>query len=194
MAIRIYLMPIAGAGTSADPRAPKYSSLFGGANWTMMDYGPEPVCIVGVENIGGAAHSAVVANADVTAAPADLTQQIGGQLTAVQAALDSLNIPSNWITSGMTYARVLRILVFVFLFLQRLNGLLPGVRVFGGGVTLATRINQLPANIRTALSDTATSFGFDTSALTGVPTLRVALKGVADQFPDVEMLLGTGRF
>lgn len=191
MSIRIYLMPI--ALDEKGHRGPKYKALFH-ADWTMMDYGFDPVCLVGVENIAVDDHTAVVANGDVTALPADLTQQIGAQLALVQNALAGLNIPENWVQSTHTYLQVLRVVALVFQFAQRLNGALPNVRLFDTGVTLATRINQLPANVRTALSDAATSLGFSTAGLTGSSTLRVALKNMADQFSSIEVMVGSQAF
>lgn len=194
MSFRIYLMPIGGAGTRQDPRKPKYASSFDGTGYTMMDYGLEPVCLVEVENISAGAHNIVAANPDVTALPIDLSQTIGAQLTVVQNTLAGLNIPENWVQAGFSYLQVLRVVVLVFQFMQRLHGLLPNARLFDTGVTLATRINQLPANVRTALNAAATSFGFDTAGLTGTTTLRQALKAMADQFPSIEVNLGDQTF
>lgn len=188
MAIRVYLMPI--VLDEKSHRVPKYKALFQ-ADWSMMDYGFEPVCLVGVENISAANHTAVVANGDVTALPADLTQQIGAQLTLVQNALAGLNIPENWVQSTHTYLQVLRVVALVFQFSQRLNSTLPNVRLFDTGITLATRVNQLPSNVRTALSDAATSLGFNTAGLGGNTTLRTALKNMADQFSSIEVVVGS---
>lgn len=194
MPTRIYLMPLIGTGTLQDGRAPKYMSLFDGDDITMSDYGLEPVCLVAVSNISTAAHNSVVANADVTALPADLTQIIGGQLTAVQTALASINLPGDWVQSGFTYLQVLRVVLLIFKFAQRLNPVLRTTRLFGGGVNLSTQINQLSAPVRTALGSAATSLGFDTSSLAGATTLRAALKAMADQFPNDTLHLGAQQF
>lgn len=188
MAIRVYLMPIVGTGMgSSDPRRPKYVNTFLSFTWDMVDYGLEPVCLVGITDVSPAIHTSLTSNPDVTALPADLTQNIGAQLTLVQNALSAMNIPEDWVKVGFSYVQVLRVVALVFLFMQRLHATLPGVRLFDTGVTLATRINQLPANVKTALATTATSLGFDTNGLTGPTTLRVALKAMADQFPTIEV-------
>lgn len=187
MAVRIYLMPIIGGTGFTDPRRPKYMTTFPAFTWAMMDCGFEPVAIVGVQDIDVGTHATLVANLDVTALPANLSQQIGAQLTAVQTAVAALNIPEDWIQSTFTYLQVLRVVALMFLFMQRLYGTLPNVRLFGGTVTLATTISQLPANVRTALSTAATSLGFDTAGLTGATTLRAALKAMADQFQSIDI-------
>jgi hypothetical protein len=192
LATTIYLMPITGLGTKADPRRPKYVSSFG-ADWTMMDYGPEDVCLVAVENISVANDAAVAANADVTKVP-PLGQQVGGQLAAVQNALSTLNIPSFWVQSTMTYATVLRVVLLVFQFSQRFNGILPGVKLFGTGVTLSTTISALSSNVVTALNQTAASFGLSTAGITGTTTIGSALKILADQFSGIPLQLGNQAF
>jgi hypothetical protein len=187
MAVRIYLMPIIGGTGFPDPRRPKYLTTFAGFTWEMLDYGFEPACIVGVHDIDPGTHNTLAANADVSALPADLTQQIGAQLTPVQNAVSALNIPEDWIQSTFTYMQVLRVVVLVFLFMQRFHGTLPNVRIFGGAVTLATQINQLPANVRAALATSATSLGFNTAGLGGTTTLRAALKTMANQFSTIKI-------
>lgn len=188
MAVRVYLMPIIGTGAgSTDPRRPKYVTTFASFAWDLVDYGFEPVCFVGVQNIDAPTHAALVANADVTAMPVDLTTAIGAQLTLVKNTVAGFNIPENWILGTHTYNQVLRVCLLIFLFMQRFHATLPNTLIFTGGITLASTISQLPVATRTALSTTATSLGFSTAGLTGATTLRTALKALADQFPTIEV-------
>lgn len=189
---RIYLMPIGGDGTKATPRRPKYFASFDGAGWSMMDYGQEPACVVHAESLSASAQTSIEGNADVFAIPVDLNTAIGGKLTAFQTALDALNIPSQQLTSGQTYMSALRSIGLIFQVMQRFNGVLPGTKVFTGGATGDSKINQLPAGTRTGFSDAITSLGFiQPNAAT---TVRVALKDLADQFkPSFPVAVGNKK-
>jgi hypothetical protein len=56
-------------------------------------------------------------------------------------------------------------------------------RIFVDGVTLNSRVNQIPQAKRTRLADTATDLGLDTSGIVGTTTIRVALRILANQLP-----------
>src|SRR3990167_9302367 len=119
--LRLYLMPITGAGTSqADPRQPKYTADLG-PEWSMMDYGLVPWCIVAAER-DDAVHAALTANADVRAVPVDLDSTVGAALSATQTALETARIPAGWVTAGMTWRQVLRPVMGLFQLAQRYHG------------------------------------------------------------------------
>lgn len=190
MAGRLYLMPIAGVGTKADPRAPKYKSTINGFSWTMMDFGLEPACIVWVENVDASTHSTLVAFADVVSPPAELDQNIGaGSIATVRAAIEALNVPANWAQATDTYREVIRIICWFFQIWQRHHGM-GNARVLTGGVTLDTAFNTLSVGVRNALIATAQSFNFDTSSLAGTSTIRQILKALADQVRDRPIMIG----
>lgn len=182
-------MPMIGTGAGfSDPRRPKYVETLAGFVWDLVDYGPEPACFVGVQDIDSETHAALIENADVAALPADLTQQIGTQLAVVQKVVSEFNIPEHWIKATLTYLQVLRVILLMFLFMQRLHGSLPSGRIFSSDeVTLATPINQLPMAVRTAWTAAATSLGFDIAGLAEAATLRVALRSMADQFSTMKI-------
>lgn len=189
MSETIYFMPIIGDGTKLDPRRPKYRSDLDGLNWSMMDFGLEPVCIISVTDVPALTHASLVANLDVRSAPSNLDQQIGAATATVKTFLEStLGIPSNWIQSSDTYRKDIRIICAMFQFLQRLSSNL-STRLLSGGVDLDTRFNQLSANTRQQLINAADSFNFDTSSLSGTSTIRQILKAMADQWGAREMLL-----
>ncbi len=136
-----------------------------------------------------AQHLLLIAHADVVALPANLDQQIGAQQAVVQNALQTLNIPENWVQSSFTYRQVLRVVALIFQFMQRLNFVTVD-RLFGSGITLSTRFNQLPQAMRQQLIAAANSLGYDTSSLSGTNTLRSILKTLADQSNLLEVFLG----
>lgn len=184
-------MPIIGDGSKSTPRQPKYASThLAGINWNMMDYGDEPFCLVAADL--GSGHSALAAESDVTALPADLNQEIGGQLSTVQNTLESLNIPSDWVQSTHTYKRVLRAATLIFQIAQRHQGLSFG-RIFTAGVTLDTQFNQLSSTARNRLLSVAQTMKLDTSGLGGASTLRQILKALADQLEAFNVWIGDNQ-
>lgn len=185
----LYLLPIAGTGATQDARHPAYIATdVPGVPYAMMDYGMEPVCLLHMMT-SPAQDAALKTHADVFSLPATLDQTVGAQLGAIQAALATFNIPEQWVRAGMTYRQVLRLVVLIFQFMQRLATLTPA-RLFTGGVTLATRFNQLAPETRAVLQQAAEDLGFDTTGLTGAITLRILLKTLADQFTLDALMIG----
>lgn len=139
-----------------------------------------------------AQHSAVASNADVVSVPANLdAQPSAGQLSTVAAVLETLNIPTDWVTSGMTYRDILKGVVRFFLFAQRLNGM-AGPRLFAAS-TLDMQLNSLNAANRQKLQDVFGSFNFSAAGVTGTTTIRRILKIAADQWTD-RIAFGTEAF
>lgn len=190
MATTIYLMPAIGTGTRSDPRRAKYWDDLGAAGLLIseLDYGNEPIFLVGVQDITPALQSTIAADSTCISVP-DLAQSVGAQVPAVQNVLEAMNIPAGWVGPGMSYGSVVRVVAIVFLLLQRFQSL-SSARLFGGGVTLDTRFNQLPVAVRTQLQQMAQSFNFNTSGITGTTTLRTILKSLADQWSSVSIPLG----
>jgi len=188
---RFYLMPTTGSGSGhADPRKPKYADLIDsvpGQRWWMVDYGREPTMLVKA-SLDAATDATIVADPTVAAFPADLTQAIGANLGTVQTALEDRNIPGTVVPAGWTYRQLIRGLIIFFQFTQRMDG--QGVSLFSGGVTLATTFSALSQATKTALQDMATSFGFDTSGVTGATTVRQILKLCYDQWPVALLVFG----
>lgn len=188
MAKRLYIVPKTGTGGMDDAYRPKYFSDLVGVSWNAMDYGLEPHFLVASE-LTTDQHNTLVANADVIAIPANLDAQVGANRDAVVDALETLNVPAGWVTKTMTYRKILKIVAAIMLFAQRLHGH-AGLRIFASGITLSTKFNQLPANVRTKLIETAQSMNFDTSSLSGTSTVRQILKAMADQWGLKDIKIG----
>ncbi len=189
MTQRIYLMPIIGNGTDKDPRRPAYAAIdLSNVDWTMMDYGNEPVCIF-TADVTGVQHLSLTAHTDVIAVPVNLSNTVGANLVLVQNALSGFNIPSDWVTSGMTYREVVKIVILIFLLAQRIQGLLP-TRLFESGITLSSQLVDLSTNARNVLLNAAQSLNIDPSIFTLSMTLRTALKLAADNIVLSQLIFG----
>lgn len=189
MAWHLYLMPLIGSGApTIDPRRPKYA-VAGTAR--MMHFGHQAVYLLAAD-LDATADAALVANADVTKIPDNLDQLIGAALATVQAKLSAVNIPFGWVTSGMSYRTMLRVIIPVFIFMQHFHNVtqIAAAIMNGTTVTLNTQFNALSAAVRQGLLDTAASFNFSTTGFTGTSTVGQILKGVADQYGDQPITIG----
>lgn len=189
MALLICITPAAGDEFSTDGRYAKY---FGATNpptallvgdWQAFDYGKEPWFIV-FADVTPAERTAITANADVTAIPASLDNAIGGALATVQAKLEAANLPSQWVTSVMTWRTLVKNIVRLLPVVQRFRGLAPAAnRLFDAGLTLDSTLGDIPATPRQRLNQAAQQLGLDTSSLTLATTIRSALVTLAQQLP-----------
>ena len=169
-----------------DEWCPKYVDT----NFSLMPYGKQNIALVAAD-VEDAVDTAISANADVRRLPDDLDQQLGAATAAVQAALESRNLPAGWVLSTMTYRQVLKVLIGCMQFLRRFAGVTQIATPFiGGAVTLNTQFNQLSALNRQRLLTVAATFNLNTSGLGGTNTLRQILKNVADQLNWPEVKLG----
>lgn len=180
MSRRIYLLPVAGDGISQGGFFPKYLTAIAGS-WQQLDYGQELWTLVSAD-VTNAEQTSISANADVTAVPANLDQQVGGALATVQAKLEAANLPADWVTSGMTYRTVLKWSIRLMLLMQRFHGLDTAAdRFFASGLTLDSTIGDIPTTPRQRVNTAATSFGLDTSSLTLATPIRTAFRVLAQQ-------------
>ena len=191
MAIQFYLLPIEQVNFARGPKYLKWRFSPTGLDvrWSAMDFGLEPVMLVWAD-VTNPQHTALSANTDVVSLPANIDNAISaGALNSVKAALEGLNIPAGWVTTGHTYRQVLRIVAGLFQFAQRFHGL-HGERLFGGSFTMETQFRDLPQAVRTKLTQAAESHDYDTSALSGTSTVRQILKFLADQWDGEVIVMG----
>jgi hypothetical protein len=180
MTWHLYLLPVVTDAKGA--RVPKYLSALGLPS-EMLDYGPQPIALAAAD-VSDADDATLTAAADVQRIPDALDAAIGaGALNVVQNALETRNLPADWVTAGTTYRILLRTVGGFFAFVQRFATVTgSNALLLGGAVNLNTTLAQLPAARRQALRDTATSLGLDIGGLGGATTLRAALKSIADQW------------
>lgn len=155
MAVRAYLMPIivtTNPVSGLETRAPKYT--FEGIDSSGVDYGIRPVYLFFAE-VTPAQHSSIVANADVSAFPANLDATTGANRQAVENALEGYGLPGAWVTTSTTYRAVLRVILGSCLIakqyrrLAREEGADPDL--LPDGITLGTPYSDMPADYRDRL-------------------------------------------
>lgn len=187
--MRYYVMPKIGDGLSP-PTAfrPKYidpgslSPTWNVGAWQGMDYGLENVFVVAL-TLTPTDHTTLTAQPDVLAIPSPIANLVSAlALPTVKSKCEAANLPADWVTTSLTYQQVLSRILRIVSFMQRFHGMFG--RLFNAGVTLDTRINQLPVTARQDLNNAAISLGADTSTITGTTLIREALVIVGDQlFP-----------
>lgn len=188
--VRFYLVPLESTATA---RGPKYFRFAGDpdapaliqAGWTGRPYGSEPLMLIAA-NLTDPEDASLSAQIDVTKFADDLDTQLGAGLAAMQIALEATNLPAEMLTSGMTYRTVIRGIMGIHRVAQCMRG--KGFRIFAGAVTLPTTLNSLPVAARTALSECATSLGYDQTGITGASTIRQMLAKIVQQAAPSRML------
>lgn len=170
------IVPVIGTGIRLDPFRPKY--MDGIIGWTSIPFDDKAVVMAEltqqqITDIGANSDAIVIENIDATVA-----------LNATRNALEAMNLPGNWVQSGMTYREVLRVVCGIHLLLQRAEGM--GVKITIAG-NLDLTMAQVPANIRQALADAADSLGLDRSGVTLSTTVREVLRSLAAQFQNIQL-------
>lgn len=189
MTWRLYVLPLAGAGTRTDPRRAAYLRENGVTDSALMDYGASPWCLCAADTTD-TQDAAITANADARALPADLDQDVGGALTTVQNYLEAAVIPAQWITDTTPFRTVVRAVAGLMQFAARYAVLNNGDVLIVNQAALDLRVNQLSAARRNALTATATDLGYDTSMITGQTLIRAVLYALALQWVGREFTLG----
>src|SRR5262249_1970453 len=98
----LYLIPVVGGGTSkTDIIKPDY--IPSTSRRSLYNYGKQKYGLVAAD-VTDSDDQALIARNDVTKIPDNLDQPVGSSLLgAVQKALESRNMPGNWITAITTY-------------------------------------------------------------------------------------------
>lgn len=191
MTIRFYVMPIARNGAARGPKYLKWRWNPDGIDcpWNMLDYGLLDQAIVAAD-VTSAQHTALAANGDVLAIPANLNSTLTA--TAVSTAesyLESIGMPAHWVSTSYTYRQVLRIVAGTFLYMQRVTAILGRPITLTGGV-LGMQMQNIAADIRGAMQQAADEQEFDYSGVTATTTVRQVLKAMADAWGDKPILMG----
>lgn len=187
MAWHLYLVPI--VLDSLGTRAPKYLKDLGVPR-AMAPYGFQDVGFAAAD-VDNATDTSLQTNADLDKIPDNLDNTLGAQTATVQARLELKNLPSDWVTSGMTYRFVVRKVLNLMQFCTRYAFVNNTVeKLMSGSVDLDTQFQDLPLAIRQRLLGAAESFNFDTSGLSGTSTIRQILKNIADQYGDNSYRIG----
>jgi hypothetical protein len=123
--------------------APKYFSTdLNGLSLSSLPYGLDGCCLVGLH----ALNAALSAETDVYSFPEDLTAELAdADVAALANFLSPLNVPTDLITSGLTFADVLQIIALIFLANQAICGV-TGVPTFSDGVTPSSAVSDSGAS------------------------------------------------
>lgn len=186
---KLYLLPLAGVGTRANPRRAAYLAAGGVTETAIFDYGASPWCLAAADTTP-AQDAAIRANADARALPADLDQPLGAALADTQAYLEAAKIPAEWPTAQTSYRTVARAVAGLLQFAGRYAALNAGDELVLTRAALDLRLDQLTAARRAALDACAASLGYDTSAIVGATLLRQALRTLALQWIGRSFALG----
>lgn len=182
---RFYIMPMV-IDDALDPakgpmRHAKYIAGFDKAS--AIDYGTEDVCIVRIQTVSAAQHTALVSNPDCIGTPENIDQNLTqNAVDTISTFLESLNIPADWINTSKTYRQVVRNIAAIFQFNQCWNGVTGGSSPFKDGLNLSIQYNQLSAQNKAILQECFIRMGFNTDNLFLTSTLRTILKEFASQF------------
>lgn len=180
--IRFYLCPMETIidARGRNVRRAKYVADLGITTTSVNDYGNEPTCLLAAD-VTPAQHTALTANADVSAFPLDLDSTVGANLATVQNALESRNLPADDVTSNTSYRIILRWIVAIF-------SITTADPLFSATVTLDTTLGQLSATQRAELKANAESAGYSTAGLTLASTIRQALRKVVGSVGSISIL------
>jgi len=200
MTQRMYIIPIVhiDIGEGSFYNVPKYfrhrmnpDSLpeLAGVNYAWETWLNEDVAII-VADVDDTQHTLVNGQADVvTIPPLDNTIPTVAVRNRVRTVLENNNIPGTWVIVGMAYRSIVRIVLGMFQFHNRVVRLI-GRRLFDGTLNLTLTIADLSIPMQDALAQAAADLFLDYSAVTGATTLRQLLKGMGDQFANREFEIG----
>ncbi len=155
---------------------PKYFATE--SNWTATDYGSEPIMLV-CSDLSEADHAILVAQPDVIPLPNYEDKFTTPQMNRLNTWCENNGIPSDKFNANMTCAEILRTMIKIWKFHQRMNGL--GVEnIFANNKNQERLIGSLPAQMRQNLQAAIVSFNWDPQYLRNDLTLRDVVKQVAD--------------
>jgi hypothetical protein len=187
MARRIYIMPMVPGGGDGRPGNWFRPKIFPVSSWATM-FGAELVCML-VSDVDDATHEIISADSDVLAFPEKLAANLSSAaVTVVKAFLDGHRIPSQWVSTSLTYSQVAKGIWKIFTVGQKLRSSLGSI--FSEGDTLATTWQQLPRAKQNGLRAVAEKEGWDASGIAAGTTVRQILKAIADQLPDPRSIYG----
>jgi hypothetical protein len=191
---RFYILPLEVNGAY---RGPKYFDGWRGdpspgglvCHWSLFDYGLINACLIWAD-VTTEQHNALIAHNDVAAAPANIDQNISeGAIPQVQAVMEALRIPADWVTTEYTYRQILRMIAQLFMFAGRHHAL-HGEALIDSPDQLNLRWNQIPLARRQRIIETADSLGYDYAEVQPTWQIRRILKHMADQWGDIPIYMG----
>lgn len=202
--MNFYLMPTASFANSMGGMftGPKYLKTdMAGLTFTAVPYGVEGCILVAL-----APNPALAAEPDVFSFGISSNTLASGDVTSLGTYLASHNLPSAWVTAGMTWAQVVRQIAQIHLLAQWASGKAKGASIFSGGATLNSTIASLSAvsagvgtggtgsssALVTAITAAINPGDFDFSQVETSHTIGEILTSVSQQF-ESPIIVGEGE-
>jgi len=193
MTVRFYLVPI--VRLASGWRTPKYFQFTRGGldgincSYTVKDYGSIDMSVV-CADILDPDHATLILNADVYSFPLALdVAYVVGERQAANAYFEAHGIPGDWLSSGDTGRSILCVVTSLFLYLQRVLGLLNYPVDPYAGLSLNTQYRNIPIPLHDAMQQGAISLGY-TWAVNDNDQIRKIFKQMADQWGTTPILFG----
>lgn len=121
----------------------------------------------------------LAAQADCVTVPPLDNLITAGTLAAVKAQLEARGLPAGWVTIGMSYRTVLRVMVGLVQLVQRMTALGQPITLTGN---LDRTLGSLSAPIQAAITQACADLAIDTTNIGTGTTVRAALLDVGQQF------------
>lgn len=189
--IRFYILPVQQVGNRRGPMYLRWRMNPDGLDvrWSMKDYGLINAALVAAE-VTQDQHEQLVAEPDVAAAPENIDNNISElAIPQVQAVMEVLRIPADWVTSDYTYRALLRMIGGLFMFAQRYHGM-HNEALIDSTAQLDLRWNQIPKDRQDRIKATADDLGCNYDAVLPPWLVRRVLKHLAEQWANWPILFG----
>ena len=195
MARAMFLVPMTGIGTREIPFSPKYADTPGIDKWAQTDYSSSSVSLM-VVNAPSAVISSIASNPDATilATPQNIDSTVTvAQANALDSLLEGVFIPGNIVSAGDTRRAVIRRLIGIFWFSQRMNGRFGQTwvdRAQANGLTLGTQWQDFPQALKNQFLTVRDSFGLSNAGLNNTSTVREIFAAINVAFSSSPMKMG----
>ena len=170
-----------GTGTREDPYRPTGADTLNSLGVTFQNYffAFSEWHLVRIEDTTQQVLTDYAALTDTRPIPQNLRGTISNQtqLDNTVAVLDELHIPNDWVTIGMTWEEVLRVVWLMFSLFARLQERFRSQVIFDYFTTTNLNLawNQHPQGFRDAMRAAANSLGFDDSSVRNADSLKRAI-------------------
>jgi len=155
-----------------------------GVRWAWVTYLLEDVGVL-IADVTVEQRELLDTQAGVVAVPdLDRTVETVPQQDRVRGLLEAVDVPGGWVNIGMTYRTIVRILLWIFTYHNRVVALIQRP-VFAGDLDLEMTMAEIPAWIRDAMAQAAGEMGYDYGWVEPSTTLRELLYGMGVQFSAV---------
>lgn len=190
MEFRIFIMPLVNIDNTIGP---KYESDLP-ARWAAMTYGSVPYAILAVE---GEVADFVVLDAypDVVSVNPNFDANLPqAELSGIQAVLEAMRIPADWMNPSMSWREALRTIAGMFQYAQRYNGLYGKELIPETGLALNDRWGDIDPVVQAEYLNTASSFGWNVPTPGDNTSIRQILKAISDFWGSQPFKLGWINF